>query len=233
MKHHALSSPNRARDGHASCGENAMSTPKSDTAPRVSKQHLLLLLLGVDGPSASKKGIGGITRLQKLLFLLWKEAGVKQVDDGFKFTPYKAGPYSRKLYDELEMLENLGFVRSEAQGEATEAEAAELEELSFEQLMGDGGQPFQDVPTRARATTADTYEERRFTLTDKGLKVVLNELSKPDTKPFVDAIRSIKSRFASYSLQDLLYHVYTKYASEGWTDESEIRDSVLAKGRLR
>src|ERR1700678_4471139 len=94
---------------------------------RLSKQQLLMLLLGLDGSGISDEGIGGITRLQKLLFLLWKEAGIQEVDSGFEFRPYKAGPYSRKLYDELELLENLNFIQSEAQGEATEAEAVEIE----------------------------------------------------------------------------------------------------------
>jgi len=199
---------------------------------KLSKQQLLLMLLGIDGPVVSNKGIGGITRLQKLLFLLWKEAGIQEVENGFEFKPYKAGPYSRKLYDELELLENLGYVQGEAQGEATEAEAAELEELSFEQLMGDGAHPFQDVPTREEATTADSFEERRFTLTPKGMKVAQDLLGKSESKPFVDGIRKIKSKFANYSLQDLLYHVYTKYESDGWTSESEIRDQVLRKGAL-
>lgn len=207
-----------------------MPTPTQPAAPRVSKQQLLLMLLGVDGATVSSKGIGGITRLQKLLFLLWKEAGIQEVENGFEFKPYKAGPYSRKLYDELELLENLGYVQGESQGEATEAEAAELEELSFEQLMGDGSHPFQDVPTREEATTADSFEERRFALTPKGLNVVQGLLAKPESKPFFEGIRKIKSKFANYSLQDLLYHVYTKYESDGWTSESEIRDQVLRKG---
>jgi len=209
-----------------------MSTSPQSEVPKVSKHQLLLMLLGLDGSVVSEKGIGGITRLQKLLFLLWKEAGIQEVDAGFEFKPYKAGPYSRKLYDELELLANLGFIRTEVQGGATEAEAAELEELSFEQLMGDDAQPFQDVPTRGAATTADSFEERRYMLTDKGLKAVRDLLHKPESKPFADGIRRIKSKFADYSLQDLLYHIYTKYEADGWASESEIRDKVLRKGAL-
>jgi uncharacterized protein YwgA len=200
---------------------------------KVSKQQLLLLLLGLDGSKVSPKGINGITRLQKLLFLLWKEAGIQEVETGFEFKPYKAGPYSRKLYDELEFLENLGFIRSEVQGEASEAEAVELAELSFEQLMGEDADPFKDVATRERATTADTFEERRFTLTQQGIDEVNKLLAKSTSKPFIDGIRKIKSKFANYSLQDLLFHVYTKYENDGWTSESEIREKVLAKGKSR
>ncbi len=204
-----------------------MRKPATSNPPRVSTHQLLLLLLGLDGPSVSAKGIGGITRLQKFLFLLWKEAGVLEVENGFEFRPYKAGPYSRKLYDELELLENLGLIQSEVQGEATEAEAAELEELSFEDLMGDDGQTFED----SEAASSDAFEERRFTLTNDGLKRAREMLQKPESKLFAEGIRKIKSKFANHSLQDILYYVYTKYEDEGWTGESEIRDRVLAKGR--
>jgi uncharacterized protein YwgA len=199
-------------------------------AKKISRQSLLLLLLGTDDSGATPAGIGGMTRLQKLLFLLWKEAGIEEVDSGFEFKAYKAGPYSRKLYDELELLENLGLIKSEDQGEATEAEAAEIEELSFEHLMGDDAHPFQSVRSRFEASTADSFEERKFTLTPKGLDRVKTLLDDTNKQPFVDGIRKIKSKFANYSLQDLLYYVYTKYEDEGWTSESEIRDKVLRKG---
>lgn len=207
--------------------------PSFPASQKLTKHQLLMLLLGVDGSAVSTKGIGGITRLQKLLFLLWKEAGIEEVETGFEFTPYKAGPYSRKLYDELELLENLGFIKSAIQGEATETEAAQLEELSFDQLMGDDAHAFQDVTTRSEATTSDTFEERHFTLTEQGLSAVATLLAKSESRPFVEGIRRIKSKFANYSLQDLLYHVYTKYESSGWTSESEIREQVLSKGRRK
>jgi uncharacterized protein YwgA len=198
--------------------------------PTISKKSLLLLLLGTDDAGGTSTGIGGMTRLQKLLFLLWKEAGIEEVDNGFEFQAYKHGPYSRKLYDELELLENLGLIKTEDQGEATEAEAAEIEELSFEHLMGDDAHPFQSVRGRSEASTADSFEERKFTLTPKGLERVKTLLDDTNKQPFVDGIRRIKSKFANYSLQDLLYYVYTKYADEGWTSESEIRDKVLRRG---
>ena len=209
-----------------------MKKPVGNEALSPSKQSILLLLLGLEGPEVSTKGIGGITRLQKLLFLLWKEAGIDEVERGFQFKPYKAGPYSRKLYDELELLENLGYIKSEVQGEATEAEAVELEELSFEHLMGDDASPFKGTHTRSQASTSDTFEERRFILTEKGLATVRSLLTKPATEPLADGIRRIKSKFANYSLQDLLYHVYTKYENEGWTSDSEILEKVLKKGAL-
>ena len=200
----------------------------------MSKSELLLLLLGLTGRGRiDPTGIGGITRLQKLLFLLWKEEGIEQVEDQFRFKPYKAGPYSRALYDELELLENLGYVKSQVQGEATEIEAEELDELSFELLMGDDASPFVDGPSQQQVATADTREERRYSLTPEGVELVKKLTIQDETGPFQEGIRRVKSKFANYSLQDLLYHVYTRYEDEGWTSESEIRDKVLKRGKRR
>ena len=185
---------------------------------------VLLVLLGIDGHRVSTRGIGGITRLQKLLFLIWKDAGIQEVEKYFEFECHEAGPLSRRLYDELESLENLGLIQSEACGRAVEAEAIELQELAFGHLADND---------RFEMTASDCFEERRFTLTDRGLKSVKQMLEKPEFTPFADGIRKIKSKFANYSLQDLLYPVYTKYGADGWIPDSMIVDDVLRKGMLR
>lgn len=191
--------------------------------PHLSRRDLELLLLAV-APEADEMtgGISGITRLQKLLFLLQEESHVTPSGDGFQFEAYKAGPYSAKLYDDLEFLENLGLVQSEITAEATPPEAAEIDKLSFDELMGteDG---LDD------SATSDSYEERRYTLTDLGVERVQTMLKNPEIAPAVDGIRRVKSRFGKYSLNDLLHYVYTKYPE--MTVESEIKDQVLRRRR--
>jgi hypothetical protein len=195
--------------------------------PQIGRKELVLLVLGLSESGTSFEGVGGITRLQKLLFLLEQEAGLQPTGDGFEFVAYKAGPCSRTLYDDLEFLENLGYIESEIAAEATEPEAAEIDVLSFDQLIGDDGNLPGDVSdTRS---SADAYEERRFRLTRKGLKRIEGLLKKPELAPLAQGIRRIKSKYSKYSLTDLLYHVYTKYPK--MATESEIRDKVLRRGR--
>jgi hypothetical protein len=192
----------------------------------IGTRDLLLLLLNAWSDDRRSGGsLGGITRLQKLLFLLEREEGLKPTGSGFQFEAYKAGPYSSKLYDDLEFLENLGMLRSEVTAESTEPEAAEVEKeeadvgsLSFDDLMGDGD---------AKGPLPDAFEERRFGLTDEGKRRVEELLAKTDYRPVVDGIRRIKSKYASHSLNDLLYHVYTKYPE--MAVESEIKDQVLGR----
>ncbi len=190
----------------------------------ISTRDLLLLLVNA-WSQRGDGGLGGITRLQKLLFLLEREEGLRATGNGFQFEPYKAGPYSSKLYDDLEFLENLGLLRSEVTAEATEPEAAEVEKeeldidrLSFDDLVEDES---------AKRSDPDAYEERRFGLTPEGKKRVHDLVAKPEYKPVVDSIRKIKSKYSSYSLNDLLYYVYTKYPD--MTVESEIKDQVLGR----
>lgn len=178
----------------------------------IGRRDLLLMLLGTDG----EKGIGGITRLQKLLFLLEKEESVTPSGEGFTFEAYKAGPYSPKLYDDLEFLENLGLVGKKIAAEGTEAEAAEID-FTFENLI----EPDSEAP--------DVYEEYRYFLTQDGLKKIEQLLKSGAYKPLVDAIKRIKTRYGQYTLNDLLYHVYTKYPE--MTTESEIKEKVLRRRR--
>ena len=88
----------------------------------ISRRNLLLLLVGLD---SDPSGLGGITRLQKLLFLLEEEEHLKPTEGGYEFQAFKAGSYSPELYDDLEFLENLGLLKGEVTSEASEPEAEE------------------------------------------------------------------------------------------------------------
>ncbi len=193
------------------------------TTATIGRRDLELLLIGLGPNDHLDNSLGGITRLQKYLFLLEKEGGVTAAGNGFTFEPYKAGPYSSKVYDDLEFLENLGLLQSEVTANATEWEQSEVERLTFDQLFGTDGKGEDG------ASAADAYEERRFKLTEKGVAHVRRLFTDPTYKPVVDGIRKIKSRYGNHSLSDLLYHVYTKYPE--MATESEIRDKVLRRGR--
>ena len=179
----------------------------------IGRRDLVLLLLGID---SEESGLGGLTRLQKYLYLIEREYDVKPTVNGFEFLPYDFGPYSSKLYDDMQFLENLGYIRSEVSGTATEEEAYEAD-ITFDNLFG---QDIEDVGS-------DAYEERRYILTKKGLNKMLGILEKKEYKQSMDGIRKVKSRFAGHSLHDLLHYVYTKYPET--TKESMIREAVLRK----
>ncbi|MDR3725272.1 MAG: hypothetical protein P4K83_12415 [Terracidiphilus sp.] len=213
---------------------------------KIGRRLFMLMLIGLD--DQADKGLGGITRIQKLLYLLDSEENIKPGADGFNFVPYKAGPYSPAVYDDLESLENFGYLKrhcgakpvgksggdptfEELMGLETEATAAEKSEvdLTFEELMGP-----EDVigaNTDEFAPTSDSYKESRYCLTEKGRAKIEELLKNQDYAPFVEGIRKVKSRFAKYSLNDLLYYVYTKHPD--MTTESEIKEKVLRRRQVR
>jgi uncharacterized protein YwgA len=182
----------------------------------LSRRQLVLLLIGVDNQGRLGDHINGITRLQKLLYLMEQEERIMPSGAGFDFEPYDAGPYSSALYDDLEVLENLGLIASDVNAEAVEEEEPELERLSFDQLMGD-----------QEDKAADAYEERKFYLTEEGRRRIEAILKAGENAPIIDSIRRIKSQYGYYSLRDLLYFVYTRYPE--MTTESKIRDQVLKR----
>ena len=183
--------------------------------PEFSRRSLLLLMLGVTEREGAEPSVNGITRLQKFLFLLDREADIRPKGDTFEFAPCKAGPCSAKLYDDLELLENLGLIESDITSEATEEEAVEVDMFSFDELLGD------------EMVSSDAYEEKRFRLTDTGRIKVEQLLASDDYAPCVAGIRKIKSKYGHYSLSDLLYHVYTKYPQ--MAIESEIKEKILRR----
>lgn len=206
---------------------NTREEPMSASA--IGARDLLLLLIGLE--DSKNQGLGGITRIQKLIYLLETEENIHADKDVFKFIPYKAGPYSPRIYDDLEFLENLDFIsrsggddNAKATAEASEPEKAEVD-LTFDQLMGP-----EDVLSSGSdeiAPTADSYEEARFRLTAKGKNRMEQLLADKSYKPFVDGICKVKSRFLKYSLNDLLYYVYTRHPE--MTTESEIKEKVLRR----
>lgn len=192
----------------------------------ITRRNLVLLFLGTAANATEvSDSINGITRFQKLLFLLEREADLKPEGDGFQFEPWKAGPYSAGLYDDLELLDNLGYIQSEVSGEITDAEASEVDLLDFEELMGDEAEISDEL-----TPSPDAYEERRFRLTERGRQKVIELLSREGFAELVGRIRRIKSKYSHYSLGDLLYHVYTKYPD--MTTESEIKDKVLSRRHI-
>jgi hypothetical protein len=194
--------------------------------PKISRRDLVLLLIGLGKDGTAGEGLSGMTRLQKYLFVLQREGGLQPEGDGFRFEAYKAGPYSSKLYDDIEFLENLGYLHAQVTGGATESEEAELEALSLSDLFGEQSDAHPNPKNRE---DSPPFEERSFTLTEKGRQKVGELVSNVESREIIDGVRKVKSRFANYSLNDLLRYVYQRYPE--MTTESEIIDKVLGRKR--
>lgn len=86
----------------------------SMTCSKKSAQYgtdLLLLLLYARGSSSQiNEPIGGITRLQKELFLLQKILQDEGIEYKYPLRPYQMGPFSRELYRDIEWLKSENII---------------------------------------------------------------------------------------------------------------------------
>jgi len=189
--------------------------------PELGRRDLTLMLIGLDPDARPEGSLNGVTRLQKFLYLLDREAGIRPGESGFEFEPYKAGPYSPKLYDDLELLENLGLIKGEGTAESTLTERADIDHLSFDDLIGGPDEVY------GSPRTADAFEERRYSLTEEGRARIEKLIASGDCTATVEGIRKLKTKYSQYSLRDLLRYVYKKYPE--MTTKSEILDEVLGR----
>lgn len=181
--------------------------------------------------------IRGITRLQKILFLLEMEGGLVLEDGPFGFAPDQLGPLSSQAYDDLVLLEELGLVvRVRADGTMLKRKKKGLRELGISDLLDDedGGQSVPDPPEHPEfpeeagvevlARGSSGYEEVVYRLTKKGAEAI-ERLGVEDLDATL--VKRLTKKYGRYSLSELLKHVYVTY--KDFTVESKIRGRVLGE----
>lgn len=157
---------------------------------------VLLTLLHAKGASGQEnEPILGITRLQKLLFLLWKEGEFyKAVPNLYNFKAYDFGPCMDDLYDDIEFTQSIGLVSVDESADASEFDNGD--ELAFMKSLG------------LRMPKAKS--RRDYFLTDSGIEAsteLFSDLSAQD----IESVEKIKRRFNRMPFFDLLRYVYNKY----------------------
>ena len=165
--------------------------------PIESGMDVLLALLYAPGASGqTAEPIHGTTRLQKLLFLLWKEGKFyEDIPNLYSFEAYDFGPCMDDLYDDLEFAEDIGLLTIDEVPSGNEYEGAD--EDAF---LQDFGFRWVKRPTR-----------RDFVLTETGkeaAKEIIYDALDEDRR---QRLNQIKRRFNPMQFFDLLRYVYRKY----------------------
>jgi len=169
----------------------------------------IILLLGAPGATTRDQGrIEGITRLEKLLFLLERETGAaKWMKEEVGFSSNNFGPFSAKAYQEIETLTAAGLVEDSATLSASAEDTWETENIIGE-------------------VTPDRYATRNLSLTEKGERYyeALLRMLPPEAEAVVS---ELKQRFGSMALRRLIRYVYERYPE--YTNKSIIRDEILGQ----
>jgi len=166
------------------------------TTPIETGLDVVLVLLYAPGATGKvAEPIRGTTRLQKLLFLLWKEgAFYEDVRDLYGFRAYDFGPCMDDLYDDLDFAEDINLLKVEEVPSGNEYEGAD--EDAF---IKDFGFRLIKKPTR-----------RDFSLTEIG-KEAAKEIYDSLDDARRERLNKIKKRFNTMPFFALLRYVYRKY----------------------
>lgn len=174
-----------------------------ELADSLEGSDLVLMLLAAPTTIASARDrVNGITRLEKLLYLVEEETSVSDsvVGGHLRFKAYNYGPFSKDVYQAVELLEQSGLL--------TEDRVVDGQTIDS----------MEDVDVTG-AVDADEYVERRFVLTEHG-RLVADLLTRhhPDV---AEQLTAIKDRYAERSLSGLIRYVYKTYPESA-------RNSVIA-----
>jgi hypothetical protein len=172
----------------------------------IETDDLVVLLLGAPGPPGQPSGnVDGITRLEKLVFLIEKERKPDWLTEDAGFVSHNFGPFSSKIYTAVDTLTAANLITDSGSPAASTEDAWETENI-----IG------QEAP--------DPYATRNFELTDRGRRyyeALLRELPSGVEEDLGD----FKKRFAALPLRQLIRYVYERHPD--FTDKSIIRDDVL------
>jgi len=181
---------------------------------KLDSNDLVLLILGAPTDVvAAQDRIEGITRLEKLAFLLERESefhsAAQIASDHLDFRAYHYGPYTRELYDAVDFLAAIGLITESARATNSRLEQAEEMEATDAAEFGAG----EGAP----------YTEKIVKLTDKG-RYVSKVLADRVGSDAVAQVTELKNRFAGLPLRVLLQHVYAGH--EDMTTNSRIKNEL-------
>jgi uncharacterized protein YwgA len=177
---------------------------------------LLLLLYAKGEKNEVGESVRGITRLEKLVYLLDQEGGFHKYISDYQFEPYDFGPFSSELWDDIETLKDEGLVETQKISsryfvEVSDGEKALEEENEF---------------TENVVESSKEKEMEIYSLSEIG-KRVAEQLFDELTPEEQSVLENIKKEFNSISLFELIRYVYLKYPKS--TTYSRIREKILGE----
>lgn len=174
---------------------------------------VVILLLGAPSEAPSLKDrIEGITRLEKMFFLLEHEEDLGVPVDA-KFVAHNFGPFSAQIYQAVDVLSAAQLIEDSAQLANNADDAWESGNLIY------GRDEIPDL---------DRYTTRNFQLTPRGRRyyeALISELP-PGTE---QKLAGFKSRFGRMPLRQLVRYVYEQPDYEKYLENSLIRKDILGR----
>lgn len=165
---------------------------------QLDREDIILLLLEANERLLKKSVLNGITRLEKLIFLLEQETSFEGIGCFFPFEPHNFGPFSKEVYEAVEFLEGCELIDVYERTYTSPYSASDEDKLLSE---------ISDETRDAPAT------EKYFTLTANGQKVarIIHEALAGKRQADVDEVDRIVRKYGTRPLNHLIRYVYHQY----------------------
>lgn len=162
------------------------------------ENSLDVILALLYAPSKTKEfgeAVLGTTRLQKLVFLLWKEGKFSShIPNLYGFQPYDFGPCMNDIYDDIDFAVEIDLIKKTES--ATSNSFDDADNISF---LSELGFEFKNTYTRIDYSLSKTGMEAG--------KELFDSLGEQDRSNLVH----IKAKYNKMPLYNLLRYVYEKY----------------------
>lgn len=181
----------------------------------------LLLLLYING----KEPIKGSVRLMKMMFLFNEQIAPALKRKGLdseklpEFMAYNYGPFSKDLYEQVDLFTGIGFMQVR--------DLNETEEMSGVDNIVE--KEFVDECYEDDEETKSENSYREYCITDIGSGFVESELLEKLTSSQLGLLQQYKKKITEMTMKQLLHYVYTRYPQ--YAEKSLIKDEVLGNGK--
>jgi hypothetical protein len=168
-------------------------------------EDIVLLLLEANETLLGKYAVGGVTRLEKLLFLLQKETNFEKMDSFYEFTAHNYGPFSKEVYEALDFLE--GFELIQVKERVHSSYYTNVGEILLLQAIS------EEEVSETTTINSEGITEKLFLLTESGHKVAqkLRQTIEKRRPKDIEELNGIIRRYGKLPLNQLIRYVYHKY----------------------
>jgi hypothetical protein len=180
---------------------------------------LMLLLYAEGGSGKTGEPIEGITRLDKIMYLLSQSKEFSSVvEENYKFQADNFGPFAPELFDDIQALKQECIIELSSE-KITKNKIDTVDEESVEKVLEDS----DDM----KVVSWKKYPLETYKLTDLGMKIAAQLYSNLSIQQ-KEELKKIKKTFGTMSMKNLLYYVYSTAPSK-MLEKSKIRKDVLGQ----
>lgn len=164
-------------------------------------EDIVLLVLEANERLLKKPSLNGITRLEKLLFLLERETEFEGIGSFFIFEPNNFGPFSKDVYGAIDFLDACELISTREKSYSSPYSSADEWKLLAEITESDDPE------------TPERVKERQFLLTENGRKVarIIRDAINRRKPSDIEDLDTVIRKYGTMPLNQLIRYVYRQY----------------------